>query len=249
VTEVTEFRSVERRAAAAIRLVGDDRCRVARITGAPPGYLVALDASDVARHAALLSPRPAPGRVPVVVTPGRLAGEWHVDVAAGDRPGLLAACTGVLSERGIDVVQAVLATWDDGAALEAFVVRCTSRPDTAALQAAFEASLDRPRSSPALPDAAVTFRPDASPLYTACEVRAPDRPGLLHALAVAISAAGADVHAARVSTVDGMACDRFDLSDGAGRKLPADMEAGIRANVRDGVASRVARRWLRPRRR
>src|SRR5205823_2789444 len=131
----------------------------------------------------LLSPVPAPGAVRVVATPGRAVGEWHLDVAARDRPGLLAACTGVLADRGIDVVQAVLATWADGAALEAFAVRSAVAPDAMGLQTAFEASLDQPRSSPPLPDAAVVFDRVASTVYTACEVRATDRPGLLHGLA------------------------------------------------------------------
>jgi len=243
--DVAELGLVERRIAAAVRLVGDDRARAARIALAPPGYLVALDSSDVARHAALLSPVPAPAEVRVVATPGRTVGEWHLDVAARDRPGLLAACTGVLAARGIDVVQAVLATWDDGAALEAFVVRSASAPDAVSLQTAFEASLERPRSSPPLPDAAVTFDRAASTMYTPCRIQAADRPGLLHGLAVAIAAAGADVHAARVDTVDGVVCDRFDLSDTVGNKLDAHLESAVRLHIRDGVVARTRRRWPR----
>ena len=91
-----------------------------------------------------------------------------------------------LAERAIDVIQAVVATWDDGAALQAFVVRSAPAPDAAGLQTAFEASLDRRLSAPALPDATVAFDRGASTVYTACEVQAADRPGLLHVLAVAI---------------------------------------------------------------
>ena len=241
-----------RRVAAAVRLVGADSAAAARIAEAAPGYLLAHDSSDVARHGALLSPVPDPARVRVAVTPRRSAGEWQLDVAARDRPGLLAAFTGVLAGRQIDVVQAVLATWSDGAALEAFAVRSVSPPDAGSLQAAFEAALCVPQSSPPLPDATVEFDRGASALYTACEVRATDRPGLLHALAVAFAAAGADVHAARVVTVDGQACDRFDLSDAAGRKLDAGVERAIQSHVREGVVTRPPRpprpwpRW-RPR--
>ena len=215
-----------------------------RMADAPPGYLHVHDPSDIARHSDLLSSVPAVGEVRVVVTPGRTSGSWHLDVAARDRPGLLAAFTGVLAIWGVDVVQAVLATWDDGAALEAFVVRSVVPPDAVALQAALTASLERSLWSPPVPDASVTFDREASSLYTACEVRAVDRPGLLHAVAVAFATAGADVHAAGITTVDGVACDRFDLSDGRGAKLDAALEEAVRAHVAAGVAAP-----LRPRRR
>jgi [protein-PII] uridylyltransferase len=169
-------------------------------------------------------------------------------VASRDRSGLLAAFTGVLVGSGIEVVQAVLATWDDGGALEAFVVRSANPPDSQGLQNAFEASLEVPLSSPAVADAHVTFDDGASALYTCCDVRAADRPGLLHAMAVAIAAAGADVHAARVTTIDGVARDRFDLSDRSCHKLDATLEEAIRAGVLCGVIGlRVGRRSGRAR--
>lgn len=230
--------------AAAVRLTGDDDAVAARIGVAPAGYLLVHHPSDVVRQCALLTPVPAPGEVRVVVTPGRGPDRWHLDVGARDRPGLLAAFTGALADRQVDVVQAVLATWDDGAALEAFVVRSAAAPDATALQAALVASLRRPLSSPPVPDAVVRFDRDASSLYTGCEVRAADRPGLLHAFAVAIAAAGADVHAAQVTTAAGVACDRFDLSDGTGRKLTPSQEDAIRTLVGSGVAGRSRRRWL-----
>jgi [protein-PII] uridylyltransferase len=233
---------VARRAAAASRLAPEV---AARISDAPAGYVLAHDSGDVARHCGLLSPLPSPGEVRVVATPGRAPGRWHLDVAARDRPGLLAAFTGALAEAEVDVAQAVLATWDDGAALQAFVVRSARSPDAAELQAGLEASLARPLWSPPVADAAVTFDRHASDLYTACEVRGPDRPGLLHAVAVAFAAAGADVHAARVDTLGGVACDRFDLSDASGAKLAPAREDAIRAHVAAGVTPRPrrARPW------
>jgi [protein-PII] uridylyltransferase len=167
----------------------------------------------------------------VVLTPGRVCGTWNLDVASRDRPGLLAAFTGVLAGSGIEVVQAVLATWDDGGALEAFILRSAVHPDSHALQDAFEAMLELPLSSPAVVDAHVAFDDGASPLYTRCDVRAADQPGLLHAIAVAIATAGADVHAARVTTTEGMAHDRFDLSDRTGHKLDAYLQEAIRTGI------------------
>jgi len=237
-------RQVADRTAAAVRLVGADSLAAGRIATAPAGYLLAHTSSDIARHCELLSPLPSAGEARVVLTPSRSPGEWHLDVASRDRPGLLAAFTGVLAHCGVDVHQAVLATWDDGGALEAFVVTAPEPPDLGALQEALEQSLDEPLSSAPIADAEVSFANGASALYTSCDVRAADRPGLLHAIAVAISAAGADVHAARVTTSNGVAHDRFDLSDQAGSRLDGVLEEAIRTGVKCGVTT-----GRRPRRR
>jgi UTP:GlnB (protein PII) uridylyltransferase len=239
-------RQVVSRQLAATRLVDATSAAAARIATAPAGYLLAHDSSDVARHCALLLPLPAPGEARVVATPGRARGVWHLDVASRDRSGLLAAFTGVLAGSGIEVVQAVLATWDDGGALQAFVVRSADPPDSHALQNAFKASLEQPLSSPAVTGAHVTFDDGASALYTRCDVRVADRPGLLHAVAVAIAAAGADVHAARVTTIDGVARDRFDLSDRTGHKLDAPLQEAIRSGVVRGSTGRRPGRGLGP---
>jgi [protein-PII] uridylyltransferase len=239
-------RQVTDRRKAAVRLVGADSTAAARIATAPAGYLLAHTSSDIVRHCELLSVLPAPGQARVVCTPARAPGEWHVDVGSRDRPGLLAAFTGVLARLRIDVHQAVLATWDDGAALEAFVVRSADPPDPGALQDMFERSLVEPLTSVPITDAEVSFANVGVGPYTTCDVRAVDRPGLLHALAVAIAAAGADVHAASVTTTDGIAHDRFDLSDRAGQPLDAATEDVIRIGVTHGIAA-TGRRHRRDR--
>jgi len=227
--------AVDRRVSQLLRLVDSGRVPDTRLSTAPPGYLLALSTTDIVRHCALLSPVPAANEVRVVATPGSTAGRWHLDVAGRDRPGLLASFSGVLAEAGIDVVQAVVATWDDGAALEAFVVRSPRPPDADALQGALAASLRQPLWAPAVDDAGVAFDNDASPLYTRCDVRVADRPGLLHAVAVAIARAGADIHAASVMTVDGVARDRFDLSARDGGKLGAAQQEDVARSLQTGV--------------
>jgi UTP:GlnB (protein PII) uridylyltransferase len=186
-----------------------------RIATAPPGYARTQSRADLVRHAALLDPLPRTREVRVATTPGRIPGTWNLDVAARDQPGLLARFTGVLAAHGIDVVQAVIATWDDGAALQAFVVRSGEAPDARE----FERALERPLLPQAIEDATAVYDNDASPDYTLCEVTAPDRPGLLHAIAVHFATSGVDIHAAAVTTVDGVARDRFDLTDSSGRQL------------------------------
>ena len=217
----------QRIASARALLVGDDDRMVERITGAPPGYLLAHPSSVIVRHCEMLEPLPSAGEMRVVVTPTATPGRWNLDVATFDRPGLLAAFTGVLHRAGIDVTQAVLATWDDGGALQSFVVGAEVAPDPGALERAFAAALDAEVRVAPIPGARVTFDHSASPLYTACEVTASDEPGLLHAIAAAMAAAGVDIHAARVTTVDGLARDYFDLSDRLGNKLDRAREDAI----------------------
>jgi UTP:GlnB (protein PII) uridylyltransferase len=228
---------VSQRSASAIELAGAGTPAAARIATAPPGYLLAHRSSDIVRHCELLEPLPAVGEVRVVATPGRARGEWHLDVVSRDRPGLLAAFTGALVDAGLGVSQAVLATWNDGGALQALKIRSADPPELVALQHALSAALDAPYSSPPIPDAQVRFDHVTSPLYTGCDVTVTDRPGLLHAISVAIAVAGVDIHAARVSTTEGIACDRFDLSDPDGRKLSLAQEQAIHAGIASGAGA------------
>src|SRR5581483_5943542 len=113
---------VERRRLEAIALANGARRLVERIEAAPRGYLLSHGPDDVARQAALVDP--LPGRAEVRVNVAAVAAdEWRVEVALRDRPGLLASVSGVLAAYGLDVLDAVVATWPDGAALESFHVR------------------------------------------------------------------------------------------------------------------------------
>jgi UTP:GlnB (protein PII) uridylyltransferase len=227
-------RVTRRRASAADLLARSAFAERRRIAEATPGYLLAHDAGCIARHAGLLTPLPGKAEVRVAVTPTPDPLAWRVDVVARDRPRLLAAFTGPLADHDFAVDHPVLATWDDGAALQAFLVRAERAPEPYALQDALVASLATAPSCEPVPDAKVTFDNDASPLYTQCSIRATDRHGLLHAFAVAIAAAGVDIHAARVTTRDGVALDYFDL-DVNGKKLSELHMDAIRANVARGV--------------
>jgi Fe-S oxidoreductase len=95
------------------------------------------------------------------------------------------------------------------------------------------------------PDAEVVFDDAASPWYTLCEVRSPDRRGLLHMITVGLAAAGASVHSARLVTLDGQAVDRFELTDADGRKLTRDAKVAVRAALVDGVMPTRGRRAKR----
>ncbi len=245
---------VERRRADALQLAGNDERVIDRISHAPRGYLLSQDAADVARQALLMEPVPPRGRARVGVVPIPTAddapNQWRVEVAIRDRPALLATVSGVLADAGLDIVDAVVATWDDGGAMESFKVQRAvlepaqldaehvariHPPEESALEAAIFDALARPLTSPANPDAEVTFDDDASPWYTLCEVRSPDRRGLLHTIAVGLASAGADVHSARLVTAAGRAVDRFEVTDRTARKLDLRAKADIIRAITEGA--------------
>ncbi|MHB1487989.1 MAG: hypothetical protein ACYCS7_13375 [Acidimicrobiales bacterium] len=223
---------VRAKRAAACQLLGAGEPATTRVAGAPPAYLLAHESSDIARQCRLLTPSPASGSVRVAVTPGWGPTKWHLDVGCRDQPGLLAAFTGVLTGYGLDITQAVIATWEDGTALQAFILQSAIPPSPARLQAGFQASLARPLPAGSLPETTVDFDDHASALYTACVVRVTDRPGLLHAIALGIAAVGVDIHAARITTTDGQAIDYFDLSDNRGGKLDTTLKEAVRWSLR-----------------
>lgn len=250
---------VEQRIHEAIKLSTGKRAVVDRITHAPRRYLLAQDAVGIARQSALLEPVPERGRARVgVESLGN--GRWLVEVASRDRPGLLARVTGVLSDHGIDVIDAIVATWGDGAAIESFIVlrpsldpprlgmdavRSASPPDPDALAESISIAFSQPLSSPPNPDAVVVFDDAGSPWYTLCEVRSPDRRGLLHMITVGLADAGASVHSARLVTIDGQAVDQFQLTDTDGRKLTRIQKDLVRNALLSGVSGGASRKKRR----
>ena len=210
-------------------------------TTAPRAYLLRQPAAAIARHATLLDPVPGRNDARVVVTKAP-EGRWFVDVAVRDRPGSLASVTGALAATGISVEDAVVAVWDDGAAIESFRVRVQEPPDAASLAAAIQAALasGRLETAPA-PEVTATFDGNASPWHTVCEIRSPDRAGLLHAIAAAFFAAGVRVAAANV-TIDGDdVVDRFEVTDEKGAKLAPNAEAAVRDQLASGVSAKRRR--------
>ena len=233
---------IGRRRAEALALAEDEAVRELIVT-APRSYSLRVTPPALARHATLARPplRDGDVRVDVLVADD---GNWSVDVAARDRHGLLAAVTGVLARHGLDVLDAVIATWSGGAAVESFRV-AGEKPDTDRLARDIAEAFGADLVSDPLPDAHVTFESAASPWHTVCEVTAPDQLGLLHLLATAFAAAGAEVVAASIAGTDGSADDRFELVDRNGRKLDAAAQEAVRRFLAGGVVTK--RRW--PRRR
>jgi predicted amino acid-binding ACT domain protein len=232
---------VEQRRAAAVRLAGEATPAAARLEHAPRAWLLNQDPADAARLAQLLEPPPPRGNVRVDVLELD-DGLFRVEVACRDRRGLLASITGGLVSAGIEVLDASAATWPDGGAVDAFVVRSPAPPEPEVLRARLADARKEPLAADGVPDAEVTFDDAASPWYTLCSVEAPDRPGLLHALTTAFADSGADVHSARITTREGSALDHFELSNGGGSKLGAAARDGVTRAIRQGVG-RGGSRW------
>jgi Kef-type K+ transport system membrane component KefB len=232
-----------RRRAEAIRLVGEQPELLRRIEEAPQGYLLRDTSGGIARQVALLEPLPGPHEARVVISGTAEASDLWIDVGARDRPGLLAAVSGVLGQLGINVTEALIATWPDGAALETFrISEETPMPAPDHLAYEIEESLELPIVALPISGAVVKFDNDSSPWHTIAEIRAPDRPGLLHSLASAIAAAGADVQAARISTEGAIALGRYDLNNSVGAKLTEAEEELIRTFIAVGGSAVRGRR-------
>jgi [protein-PII] uridylyltransferase len=178
---------------------------------------------------------------------------WTVTVVAPDRHGLLAAAAGVLALHRLSVRSATLRT-EDGMAVDTWSVvpeygdepvLTTLRTD---LRAALDGTLDvvrllarreasrRTPVRPAVAGPQVEIVSEASASATVLEVRAPDRPALLHKLARALSLAGLDVRSARVATVGSEVVDAFYVVDEHGAALDPGRAREVARILRDAAS-------------
>ncbi|MEY3588812.1 MAG: High-affinity Na(+)/H(+) antiporter NhaS3 [Actinomycetota bacterium] len=198
-----------------------------RISHASAGYVIAHDPETIVRHATLVEPAPRGRTVRVNVIDTGRRNEWLIDIATRDARGLLARMTKVLADRGLDIVNADLATWPDGAVLDTFTVRSVERPNPQTISFDLERSLrtrvSAPRRLQIGPGNGLTIRldNDAHPWHSVVVISGADQPGLLQAVAAAFARANVSVHHARISTEGGVITDRFEVSDRHGRKITA----------------------------
>jgi [protein-PII] uridylyltransferase len=200
----------------------------------------ALDTGRIPRMPALAPP------VVVGPLPSVRVSRDRVAVTATDRPGLLAAVAGCLSLHRLDVVGADVATHDGivrvvcgvqpryGGEPEPEILAgdlrraASGELDVAARLAARERSARRPVVAA---DPRVVWQPATG--AAVLELRAADSPGLLYRVASALAAAGAQVRAARISTLGGAVVDAFYL---VGQWDDADSRAAVEAAVLGAVA-------------
>ncbi len=237
---------IDRRRSEAIAMLRPGTPAIERIAIAPLSYILSEEPRFVATEVSLLDPLPAKNAY-VVSIDSDSTDALRIVIAARDRPGLLAQTTAALETAAVDVLDAVIATWADGGALQVFRVQSNSVLSRSELRIELTRLLtQRTFETDALPipDAVIRFDNSASPWHTTCDVRATDRRGLLHAVAVAVSAVGADVHAARVTTADDMAFDVFELSDRSGRKLDGATQVLLREHLTKGSSGTWQRHRL-----
>ena len=236
---VTRAESVREAALAATGATFD--AKRAFIELAPMRYLADRTPQQVTDHARLvasLSGAAEPTATHLSVAPGPAPGTYAVTVVAADKPELLARIAGAISLAGLDILAVDAYGAPGGIALDTFVVAsATRRPvgnDTFAkldrlLSAALRDRLElrvrleeRRRHYPALAEGPITVRAISSGFDTAVRVTAPDRPGLLHDFAAAVSASRLNIRWAKVLTVDGVATDTFHVVDSDGGPVEDD---------------------------
>ncbi|MGD0202263.1 MAG: ACT domain-containing protein, partial [Bryobacteraceae bacterium] len=169
-------------------------------------------------------------------------GYYRMTIVAPDRPFLLASIAGALAGFGMNIVKAEGFANRQGMILDTFVFTDPHRTlelnptevdrlrltlERVALGRMEVKELLRQRPVPAPPSRracfppVVSFDPAASESATLIEVVAQDRPGLLYALAAAISSAGANIELVLIDTEGHKAIDVFYVTAGGGKLTPA----------------------------
>lgn len=197
---------------------------------APPAEAAAISAADLESIAS--------GEPRVVIH--AQGGSYRIDVFDRDRLGLFADTAGLLAAYGMVVRTAILRTVDGVAANEWHVETPSGEPpdeqrivrglerlaqgDRTPLgllerrrQFAGQPSAQASSGSPGQARALVV--PHASQEATVIEVRAQDRPGLLHELGLAFARSGLSVRSAHIATYAGQTLDTFYVTEFGGRLL------------------------------
>ena len=214
--------SVRRRDAIALT---DDPMVIERIQHAAAVYILAHEPEMIVRHAALIEPAPRSRTVRVSVHPTATDNVWEIDIATRDMRGLLARICAALADRGLEIIDADLATWPDGAVLDSFTVLTPQKPS--ATQIAFELEqrlrkrIENPRRLARGTKNGFDFSLDneAHPWHSVVLVRGVDQPGFIQAVAAAFARANINVHHAKITTQGDEIADRFEVSTRHGRKI------------------------------
>jgi Na+:H+ antiporter len=213
---------------------------------APRRYLLTQSAPAIARHIRMIEVKPGRDEVRLLADPGSTYEEWTVHLAAQDRRGLLATIAGTFTSARISVLDAQIATWRNGIAVDVFKVLAPVGVDWDAVRRSIEAALAAGvMPEPAVIEGVVSIDNTASPWHTIVEIRGADRVGLLHRVAAALAGARLQIHQATVTTRDGTAVDTFWVTGPNGGKLDAGGEEMLRA----AFAGRPQKRRLAPWRR
>ncbi|WP_369052848.1 [protein-PII] uridylyltransferase [Kineococcus terrestris] len=232
------------------RLVDDlvARARASLAGSAVPGP------APFSEEEAALAAEVAAGAGPLVRV-AEVDGFHVVTVVARDRTGLFADLAGLLAGHRLLVRSALVRTLDGvavdswwveprtGEAPEAELLRTglerIAAGDVAVLERLAERDARTPRPAGGVralvAHPRVVVLPGASERATVLEVRAADRPGLLHALGRALAAEGIDIRSAHVATYAAQAVDVLYLADPSGQRLSPPRVARAVAALSDAA--------------
>jgi len=195
----------------------------ALLDGASATWLIGENADIVAGDLVLCHPTLGTEEVRALVSPALDGGGWRISVVAHDRPGLLAQLAGTLAGHGLSIQSVSANAW---AALGIAVMRLVvTDPAAATRQSAgwdavgadLRAVLGRQEPEPAppgwqpVPPVKVSTQPEHGGL-TFVRVEAPDRVGLLWAIARWMADHGCNIEVARVATAYGLADCSFVIA-------------------------------------
>jgi [protein-PII] uridylyltransferase len=244
---------------------GDVAQTEAFLEGMPDSYFLTTPEKLISGHAALVQRARREGLATEVShTPAFAFSEFTV--ATRDREGLFALLTGVIAANGMNILAARVATSEDGMALDAFRISHLENPARALdeerwirtrqlLADVLEGRVDLAKelarvSRPGLLDKKpppgiareVIVDNHTSGESTVIEVYAPDRIGLLHAVAKAIFELGLRIHLAKITTNVDQILDVFYVteSDGAKSARVSEIRETLLAAIGHGDESAVA---------
>ncbi len=230
--------------------------------GYPP-YWLAFDPPTHARHAAMMREAAAGGQKLLVDTrPLPARGVTEVTIHTADHPGLFSRVAGALAVAGASIVDARIHTMTSGMAMDTFWVQDVaggafeSPHRLARLSVLIEQALSgrlklaeeirklRP-ISPRLRGLSIPPRVvidnHASATHTVVELNARDRPGLLHDVTAAMSAAGVQIASAHITTFGLRAVDVFYVKDAFGLKIENERKlAALREALQAALAEPAA---------
>ena len=211
---------VESRLQAALALTTDDSIR-ARITHAPASYALTHSPKQMLDHAPLVEPMPRSGDARIVVLPTPSNDQWLVNIACRDRSALLARLSGALSSLDLNVINAEIATWADGAVLDIFTVQSSVEPRIGAISDAVQRSLQTRNVKTSGGPYKLTVRLDhsAHPWHSIMRVDGDDNTGLLRDITATLAKLKVVIHHAQIVTEQGQVHNMFEVSDAHGRKL------------------------------
>jgi predicted amino acid-binding ACT domain protein len=185
---------------------------------ASPVWLMGEPAEVLAGDLVLCHPPLAPDEVRAAVKPTDSAGAWRLSVVAHDRPGLLAAVAGALAGAGLSITGASASVWPErGLALQRVTAVRPAREaqvdeDWDLIGEQLRAAVGRherlaPAFSPASPVTVVAQPQDTGRVLVTID--APDRVGLLWAVASWFEDHDCNVEAYRAHSEQGRASDTF----------------------------------------